>query len=252
MDERFWIRRLPWRKKNKADSKSAQIKFAPQLEVTREDGWTYLELQLVNRSSWTVWVQEASVVLADLDADMQTVPPTGQGRFQILQNVGPNETSSVSLARTIYDAAGRPPGPYSCLVTTNVRYHVFDEWCSAKLMTCRVGMAALTAVGLRSAHWYDKKIKKIKQINDSVLQRKSIKAKQHCVERGSYMIVEAERLVCTNHECGAEFVVTRKPAIEKQKPRCCCGSELKKLYHSPVLRVLGTGKSISEHALEKI
>jgi hypothetical protein len=62
------------------------------------------------------------------------------------------------------------------------------------------------------------------------------------------MIAEEECLVCTNHECGAEFVIRRKPAIEKQKPRCCCGSELKKLYHLPLLRVLRTYKSISEHA----
>jgi hypothetical protein len=55
------------------------------------------------------------------------------------------------------------------------------------------------------------------------------------------MIVETERLVCTIHECGAEFVVSKKPTIEKQKPRCCCGSELKKHYHPPELKVLGGG-----------
>jgi hypothetical protein len=54
------------------------------------------------------------------------------------------------------------------------------------------------------------------------------------------MIVEAERLVCANHKCGAEFVVGTKPALEKQNARCCCGSELKKLYHPPVLTVYGT------------
>jgi hypothetical protein len=54
------------------------------------------------------------------------------------------------------------------------------------------------------------------------------------------MIVEAEYLICPNHECGGEFVVKRKPAIEKQHLSCACGSELKKLYHSPVLTVYGT------------
>jgi hypothetical protein len=161
MDEHFWIRRLPWRKKNKADSKSAQIKFAALLTVTHEDDWTYLELQLVNRSSWTVWVEEASLVLADLHARLQTELPTGQARYEILQNVRPNQTLGVSLARAVYDAAGRPQGPYSCLVLTNVRYHVFDEWCNAQLHTYRVEMEALTAVDLHSARWYDKKMKRI-------------------------------------------------------------------------------------------
>jgi hypothetical protein len=66
------------------------------------------------------------------------------------------------------------------------------------------------------------------------------------------MSAEEECLVCTNRECGAEFVIRRKPAIEKQKPRCSCGNEMKKIYHSPVLRVLGTGKSISGHSTKII
>jgi hypothetical protein len=161
MDDRYWIRLLPWRQKNKAESKSAQIKFTPKLSITRDHGWISLELLLVNRSSWTVWVEEASVVLTDLDANWQTGIAPGQARQQILQNVSSHDSLSVSLARTIYDAAGRPQGPYSCLVLTNVRYRVFDEWYDAKLERCRVVMAALTVVGLRRASWYDKKIKQI-------------------------------------------------------------------------------------------
>jgi hypothetical protein len=51
------------------------------------------------------------------------------------------------------------------------------------------------------------------------------------------MIGEQKRLVCTNHECGAEFIVLRKPAVEKQNLRCACGSELKKYYHAPEFRI---------------
>jgi hypothetical protein len=162
MDERAWIRLLPWRQKNRPESKSAQVKFAPRLKITREDGWKYLELLLVNRSSWAVWVEEACIVLADLDADLQTLIPSGKARHQILQNIGPNETLGVCLAKAVYDAAGRPQGPYSCLVLPNVRYHVLDEWCSVQLETCRVEMAALSVIDLRSASWYDKKMKRIK------------------------------------------------------------------------------------------
>ena len=158
MDERFWIRLLAWRPKNKPGSNPAQIKFAPKLRITRENGWVYLELQLVNRSRWTVWVQEAAVVLIDLNADSQTAVSNGQARYEVLQNVGPNDTLSVSLARTIYDAAGRPQGPYSCFVKTNVRYRVFDEWRDAKLETYRVEMAAITVRGLHRARRCDKKI----------------------------------------------------------------------------------------------
>jgi|ERR1700687_2689933 len=172
LDDRYWIRLLPWRQKNKAESKSAQIKFAPKLSITRDDGRVYLELLLVNRSSWRVWVEEATVVLNDLNTNWQTAIATGQARHEIHQYVGANDTLSVSLARAIYDAAGRPHGPYSCLVLTNVRYRVFDEWCDAKLETCRVDMAAFTVVGLRRARWYDKKIKQISGAFDHATQER--------------------------------------------------------------------------------
>jgi hypothetical protein len=159
MAERFWIHLLPWRRKNAVEAKFAQINFAPRLTITRDNGWTYLQLELVNRSNWRVWVEEASVVLTALNAEMQPDDPTGRAKHKLFRNVGPNQTLSVSLAETIYDAAGRPQGLYSCLVLTNVRYRVFDEWRNARLEPYRVEMKALTVVGLHSAGWYDKKIK---------------------------------------------------------------------------------------------
>jgi len=60
------------------------------------------------------------------------------------------------------------------------------------------------------------------------------------------MIVEAKRLVCTNHECRAEIIVVRKPAHEKQNLRCACGSEFKRIYHPPAVTVLGTVAEMTE------
>ena len=58
------------------------------------------------------------------------------------------------------------------------------------------------------------------------------------------MLLVDERLVCTCHECGAEFVVKKSPGLEKQSMRCACGCELKKAYHPPVLTVFGTASEI--------
>ena len=58
------------------------------------------------------------------------------------------------------------------------------------------------------------------------------------------MLLVDEHLVCASHECGAEFVVKTKPAIEKQNMRCACGSALKKIYRPPVLTVYGTASEI--------
>jgi hypothetical protein len=150
-----------WRK-TKPEPGRVQIDFSGRLRVFHNDDWVSLELVLVNRSEVTVWVEDATVALTDLDTCWQAGIPTGRARHPISQNVRPNEELGVSLAGAIYGAAGRPQGPYSCLVLTNVRYRVFDEWCDAQLETYRVEMAALTAVALNSRRWYDKKMKHIK------------------------------------------------------------------------------------------
>jgi hypothetical protein len=81
LDQRYWIRLLPWRLKNGAESKSAQIKFRPQLGIAREDDWVCLELQLVNRSSCTVWVQEVTLALISLDTNRNASVSTGHARY---------------------------------------------------------------------------------------------------------------------------------------------------------------------------
>jgi hypothetical protein len=156
--ERVWIRRLPWRRKGRDETKAAQIKFQPQIEIVRQDGWADLSLLLVNRSSFTVWIEHASISLADLTAKHQTAAPIARFEQQVLQYVGAKETLSISLANAVYDAAGRPQGPYTCLLLANVRYCVFDEWCDARAATCRIGMAAINVTDLHAARWYDKKM----------------------------------------------------------------------------------------------
>jgi hypothetical protein len=107
-------------------------------------------------------VEEAAVALDELEANWQTVVPAGHVIHKILQNVVPGDALSVSLAATIYDAAGRPQGQYSCLVLTDIRYRVLNEWHVAKLEKCRVEMKALTVVDLHSTHRCDKKVNQMK------------------------------------------------------------------------------------------
>lgn len=156
--DRSWIHRLPWRRKGKEETKAAQIKFRPELQIVRENGWANLSIVLVNESSFTVWIEHVNIALADLDAKHQTTVPIEHLKQEIGQDVGSRETLYVSLANAVYDAAGRPQGPYSCLLLTNVRYWVFDEWCDARATTCRISMAAINVVDLHGARWYDKKM----------------------------------------------------------------------------------------------
>jgi hypothetical protein len=54
------------------------------------------------------------------------------------------------------------------------------------------------------------------------------------------MFVELERLIYTNHECGGALIVRRKPALGKHNLRCAGGSELKKYYAAPEVRIVTT------------
>jgi hypothetical protein len=157
---RVWMDRLSrsWLKVE-TESEHSEIDFAPRLRIVRNNGWVSLELLLVNDASTMAWVEEAMVVLTDLDATWQTSVSTGQARHEIRQNVRANETLALSLARAIYDAAGRPQGAYSCLICVVVRYRLGDEWFEKALDACRVEMAALTVLGLRRSRWYDKKVR---------------------------------------------------------------------------------------------
>jgi hypothetical protein len=147
------------RRKAKPAPGDFQIDFSAGLRVFPDDGWVYLELLLVNRSNVSVWVEEAVIVLSELEANWQTSVSTGPARHEILENIRPNDTLRVSLVGDIYEAAGKPQGMYSCTVFTDVRYRVGDEWFNKSLEGYKVEMAALTVFRLRSSRWFGKKIR---------------------------------------------------------------------------------------------
>jgi hypothetical protein len=52
------------------------------------------------------------------------------------------------------------------------------------------------------------------------------------------MHLAEKNVICMSNECIEAPVVETKPVIEKQS--CACGSNFKKIYHTPVLKVYGT------------
>ena len=113
-----------WWRKTGTDVKGSKIDFAPKLKITRNNGWVSLELLLNNDAKKAVWVEEAKVIITDLDAEWQTSDPTGQVRLEIRQNVSANEFLGLSLAETIYDAAGRPQRNYTCVAGLEIRCRI--------------------------------------------------------------------------------------------------------------------------------
>ena len=160
LSDRAWKGRLfrLWHK-IKSGTAQAAIKFTPKLTINRNYGWTSLELRLINNASVTVWVEEAVVVLTDLDTSWQTSIPAGQAKHEIRQHVRAHESLELSLAEAIYDAGGRPQGFYSCLISVEVWYRVGDEWFHKALDTFQVKMTGLKPRSLRCLRWYDKRIR---------------------------------------------------------------------------------------------
>jgi hypothetical protein len=155
-----WKDRLfRWWRKMGAESEQTQIDFATKLRINRQDGVASLELILVNDANMTVWVEDAIVALTDLDASWQTSIPPGKARHEIRQNVRANESLELSLANAIYDAAGRPQGRYSCLISVDVRCRVGKESFNKTLDPYKAGMTALMVLGLRRLRWYEKRVR---------------------------------------------------------------------------------------------
>lgn len=149
MRDSFWASSLFRRWRTKSEPVESQTDLSALLRIFRQDGWVYLELLLINRSEFIVWVEHSTVVLSELEANWQTSIPTGQAKHPILQNIGPDDTLRVSVVGAIYDAAGRPQGKYSGLILTTVRYRVRDKWFNQNLDAYRFEMAALTVIRLR-------------------------------------------------------------------------------------------------------
>jgi hypothetical protein len=138
-----------YRRRKKDNLSPIQIDLRPAVPIASFKGWASLEFQFANRSSATVWLEEAKLVITDLETNFQTALATGQTAHRIRQTVLPHETLSMSLAGNLYEAAGRPQGPYSFLVLGTVHYRIGEDWAVANIRPHRIEMAALSVLRLR-------------------------------------------------------------------------------------------------------
>ena len=138
-----------YRQRKKEILSEIQIDLCPAVRITSFDGWQALELQLVNRSDVKVWVEEANLVITDLEANFQTALATGQHIHKIRQPVVPDECISMSLTGSLYDAAGRPQGPYSFQLWGTIHYRIGEKWAQANIRPHRINMVALSVLGVQ-------------------------------------------------------------------------------------------------------
>jgi hypothetical protein len=141
---------LRYLRRRHADLPVIKIDLRPTVRISSFDGWASLELHLSNRSGFTVWIEEAQLVLTDLDAHFQTGLATGQTAHKIRQAIPPHETLSMSITGSLYEAAGKPQGPYSFLVLGSVHYRIAEEdWAEACIYQHKIEMTALSVLSCK-------------------------------------------------------------------------------------------------------
>ena len=97
-----------YRQRKKEILSEIQIDLCPAVRITSFDGWQALEPQLVNRSDVKVWVEEANLVITDLEANFQTALATGQHIHKIRQSIIPDECLSMSLTGSLVSVLSEP------------------------------------------------------------------------------------------------------------------------------------------------
>ncbi len=107
--------------------RSAEYDLEPELSITRKNGWALLDLVLVNHSNSPIWAEKANFAVADLDADFQGAVPTNEASLVIRETVRPGGMLRISLIETVYNAAGKPQGEYSFLISGVVRYRAQEN-----------------------------------------------------------------------------------------------------------------------------
>lgn len=119
------------------------------LELTPQDGWRLLNLAVANRHDTKVWVERAAFVITDLDANMQGGPASGYGSVEIHEFIPSGQDLCVSLIEAVYNAAGKPQGVYSFLLSSMVRYHLDERWLESESSVFRVEMVRLSGMRIR-------------------------------------------------------------------------------------------------------
>jgi hypothetical protein len=136
--------------------RTAAYDLEPELSITRKNGWALLDLVLRNNSNLPIWAEQATFAVGDLDADFQGAVATNEGTLIIRETVRPGGMLRISLIETVYNAAGKPQGEYSFLISGVVRYRAQEtSWFEIALQTYRVRMIALSAIRLLQMRWYD-------------------------------------------------------------------------------------------------
>jgi hypothetical protein len=148
---KFWQDRAP-----SSEPADPEVDVEAGLKTTRFQGWTFFNLELLNRSRMRIAVVDATFSITDLVAKFQATAPTKETTFKVRRFVKPSDILRVDLVEIFYNAAGKPQGGYSFVVAATIRYRAHGDLFTQPLPLCRVKMTALSANALQRIRWYNK------------------------------------------------------------------------------------------------
>jgi hypothetical protein len=139
-----------------AGSEHDPTDLALKLKIHREPDSALLHLVLANWSKTLIWVEESRIVLTDVHGDSQGSAAGGKARVLVREFIKPDEILQVSVTEAVYEAAGRPQGECSFLVSGLVLYRLEDNWSEKILRPYWARMAARNPIGLRPMRWHNR------------------------------------------------------------------------------------------------
>lgn len=148
-----WLALKVWRDNRGLDS---EVNLKADLHVSKDQGWTFFNLLLVNGCRMNVAVVDATFTISGLVAQFQASPAATETTFKIRRIVKPGAALGVDLVEHFYNAAGRPQRSYTFVVATTVRYRARGKVVEQALPLYRVKMFALSANRLWRVRWYNK------------------------------------------------------------------------------------------------
>lgn len=132
-----------WHRGAGDDLRNKSAGFQPRIGFTQLDSMESLSLVLSNGSQDIVWVEEIEIFLSGLSAEEQTCQAPCHEIQKIRQVVGEGDMVPISLAGSIYKAAGTPQRKYSCVLSPVLRYRIGKEWFANKMENYKIGMNGL-------------------------------------------------------------------------------------------------------------
>jgi hypothetical protein len=148
---KFWQDRAP-----SSEPVDPEVRVEAELKATRTQGWTFFNLELLNRSRMKIAVVDATFSITGLVAKFQAFPATEETTFKVRRFVAPGDLLHVDLVELFYNATGKPQGAYSFMVATTIRYRAHGDLFTQSLPLSRVRMIALSPNGLKRVRWYNK------------------------------------------------------------------------------------------------